>query len=72
MTPTQKAISLYDSFVRYTTFEFEHTYAKECALITVDELLNNIDSTILYHPESLALPINKDYWQSVRQEIEQL
>jgi len=40
--------------------------AKICALIAVDEILKNIDATILYHRESKALPINKDYWLQVR------
>ena len=40
--------------------------AKQCALLAVDEILKNIDATILYHKDSKALPINKDYWLQVR------
>ena len=40
--------------------------AKYCAQIAVDEILKNIDATILYHSDSKALPINKDYWLQVR------
>lgn len=40
--------------------------AKQCALIAVDEILSNIEATILYHKDSIALPINKEYWQNVR------
>ena len=40
--------------------------AKQCALVAVDEILSNIDATILYNKESIALPINKEYWQNVR------
>ena len=36
--------------------------AKKLATIAVDEVLGNIDATILYHKDSKALLINKDYW----------
>ena len=44
----------------------------QCALICVDDVLFNIDATILYHKDSKSLPINKEYWQEVKQEIEKL
>lgn len=37
-----------------------------CAKVTVDEIIKNIDAGIIYHPESKALPINKEYWLQVR------
>ena len=40
--------------------------AKICAQIAVDEILKNIDATILYHKYSISLPINKEYWLQVR------
>jgi hypothetical protein len=46
--------------------------AKQCALIAVDEIIFNIDATIFYHKDSNALPLNKEYWQEVKQEIEKL
>lgn len=46
--------------------EMEKLSAKQCAIITVDEILTNIDATILYHKESIALPFNKEYWLGVR------
>ena len=39
----------------------------QCAIILVDEVLRNIEATIIYHKESDALPINKDYWLKVRE-----
>jgi hypothetical protein len=36
--------------------------AKQCALVTVDELLNDTEDVIDYH----------SYWQKVKQEIEKL
>ena len=40
--------------------------AKQLATILVDEVLANIDATILYHKDSIALPINKQYWEEVK------
>ena len=44
--------------------------AKQLTTILVDEILANIDATILYHKDSLALPINKQYWEEVKMSIE--
>lgn len=44
--------------------------AKQLATILVDEVLANIDATILYHKDSIALPINKQYWDEVKSSIE--
>ena len=46
--------------------------AKMCGLIAVDEILKNIDATILYHKDSKALPINKEYWLQVRASLNAL
>ena len=43
--------------------------AKKCALITVDAILLNIMSTIIYHPTSPMLPINKQYWEQVKSHL---
>lgn len=43
--------------------------AKKRAILLVDEILLNIEATITYHKESFALPINKEYWLGVRNEI---
>jgi len=44
--------------------------AKQLTTILVDEVLANIDATILYHKDSIALPINKQYWEEVKSSIE--
>ena len=41
----------------------------QCAIILVDEILKNIEATIFYHKESIALPENKDYWLKVREAL---
>lgn len=38
----------------------------------VDEILANIDATILYHKDSIALPINKQYWEEVKMSIKNI
>jgi hypothetical protein len=44
--------------------------AKQLATTLVDEILLNIEATILYHKDSIALPINKQYWEEVKLSIE--
>jgi hypothetical protein len=73
MTPKEKAIELIDKFNQFTIKQLMYHKngktkeyygdAKQCALIAVDEILNNIiddDKQIL------------NYWQQVKQEIEKL
>lgn len=43
--------------------------AKQLATLTVDKVLANIDATIFYHKNSLALPHNKEHWLKVRSAI---
>jgi hypothetical protein len=69
MTPKQKALELYH---RYHTLGSDftrgvsmHEFAKQCALIAVDEMINNIDTSQLYLLDIM-------YWQQVKNEIEQL
>lgn len=40
--------------------------AKKIASVTIDEILNNINATMLYHKDSEALLINKTYWLQVK------
>ena len=69
MTPKEKAEELYRNYWVYFTYEqsvnsiFKH--AKECALIAVNEILNNDGFTKfdIYLTE---------FWQEVKQEIEKL
>ena len=72
MTPEEKAEQLYDKFLRYVPAEeeFEHEYAKQCALIAVDELIRvtpwggDIDNEIEDG--------SKEFYMKVKQEIEKL
>jgi len=67
MTPKEKAQELVNKFAKlpeegtlmwYLSFEI----AKKCALIAVDEIL----SVVWY------VPVDIEYWQDVKQEIENL
>lgn len=80
MTPREKAEELFIKY-RYAirTKETESgyftnvIYAKECALIAVDEILkSNPIMPLSYMLESEALDAGIDYWQEVKQEIEKL
>jgi hypothetical protein len=85
MTPKEKAIELYQEFLRYVPAEeeLEHKYAKQCALIAVDEIINseprnpsNVDwddcgGTHEYYYEAQREEADK-YWREVKQEIENL
>jgi len=67
MTPKQKAVELVTKFVGFCT-EFhpnDTSMTKQCALIAVDEILNNDGFTQfdIYLTE---------FWQEVKQEIENL
>jgi hypothetical protein len=63
MTPKEKAEELVDKFVQYTPAdsEFEYPYAKKCALIAVNEILEIIFSDYDWQ-----------YWNEVKQELEKL
>jgi hypothetical protein len=60
MTPKEKAEELVDKFIQYVPAEeeFEWDYAKQCALIAVDELIFNAHNNYM-----------EKYWQEVKQEI---
>jgi hypothetical protein len=66
MTPKEKAGELVNKFLQYTPVEFEYEYAKQCALIAVDEIIKSLRKTL---PE---IGLGKGYWYSVRKEIENL
>lgn len=44
-------------------------YAKDCAIIAVEEILNNIEATKLYHKDSKALLFNLKFWQKVKSHL---
>jgi hypothetical protein len=65
MTPKEKAQELVDKMYHYQWREKQR--AKECALIAVDEV---IDQCWDYREIDLGLAL--DYWREVKQEIEKL
>jgi len=70
MTPKEKAQELIDKMLTNDGDEHHHcTYyvAKQCALISVDEILDVITSIYDYDFEKL-----NPYWEQVKQEIENL
>jgi hypothetical protein len=70
MTPQEKAKELYNKFLRYVPAEeeFEHEYAKQCALIAVDEIISNIEPSVSMDVISARIK----YWEQVKKEIEKL
>jgi len=61
MTSKEKAQELYDKFI-FPCWECdEFDKAKQCALITVDEVLENSHTNVF-----------TKYWKEVKQEIEKL
>lgn len=62
MTPKEKAEQIVQKFIYRTKDYVEIEDAKQCAIIAVDEILN----TYLFDL------VQKQYWQQVKQEIENL
>jgi hypothetical protein len=64
MTPEEKAEDLFNKmFSSSRSIEVEQ--AKKCALIAVDEILNNVNGALDYESDI-------EYWKEVKQEIEKL
>jgi len=75
MTPKEKARDLFDSYY-YCLLQSDVTqrtyWAKQCALIAVDEIINNCLFEF-YSCGFLTLKTkHKEYWQEVKIEIEKL
>ena len=78
MTPKEKASELVEKFISHTRVFHEvlgwEDYidsAKACAIIAVDEILNNFGLTTngkIFYTEYRAI----EYWQQVKTEIENL
>jgi hypothetical protein len=71
MTPKEKAKELVSSMLQYQPFPSElrnektcYEFAKQCALIAVDEILD-----IIGNKNSIE---ESEYWQEVKQKIEAL
>jgi hypothetical protein len=75
MTPQEKAIDLFDKMYMTGIDEYD---SKQCALITVDEVIEEYQSmsdleSILVINNELTFVIHKlVYWQEVKQEIDKL
>lgn len=71
MTPKEKAKDLVDEYFSWYGNEeyFSHEFAKECALIAVNEIIENLVD--LSNGEFTFIS-NVQYWQEVKQEIELL
>jgi hypothetical protein len=65
ITPKEKAEELFEKFNNPDTKYYPYVHnAQQCALIAVDEILDN---NLWFNDE-----INNNYWFEVRQEIEKL
>ena len=65
MTPKEKANELFGKFYSITG---PFTEAKECALLTVDEIIAQIEPSVSMDVISARIT----YWNEVKQEIENL
>lgn len=79
MTPKEKSIELMNKFNNYHNTELKEYIiyqsleeSKRCALIAIDEILNNCLFEI-YNCGFLTLETkHKEYWKEVKQEINKL
>lgn len=73
MTPKEKAKQLFDNMLKKmphpdVTNANVYLISQKCALIAVDEILGDIDDSILHPQNKEAI----EYWIEVKQEIEKL
>ena len=71
MTPQEKAIVLVHKFDNCMEFSTPQRFAKLCALIAVDEIINET-SPLELHPLGTYTNPKIEYWEQVKQEIEKL
>jgi hypothetical protein len=76
MTPKDKAKELTLKFMKidsdsekFDEFEMKLFYAQRCALIAVDEIINSNPHS---NPLNTDVHSTMEYWQEVKQEIENL
>jgi hypothetical protein len=70
--PREKAIELVNKFSHFTNqekWELKNYYAMECALIAVDEILNLMIKEFKWDVKHNG---NIEYWQEVKQAIQEL
>ena len=61
MTPQEKAKGIFD---KMKGFRVKHSHSKQCALISVDEILQAIDWHEFETPN-----VEIDFWQEVKNEL---
>jgi hypothetical protein len=78
MTPKEKAEQLMNKFRPHSKYwdfyndePLEENHAKQCALIAVDEIINN-NKKIPANVDGLHTNENSNYWQEVKKEIKKL
>jgi CBS-domain-containing membrane protein len=77
LSPKEKAVELVEMFMnikKQKLADYSIIYyptAKQCALIAVNEIMYN---NLMEYPQhsTIYAPHKNDYWQQVKQEIEQL
>ena len=74
MKPKEKAKELYYKMqLDWACDSCHNDWAKECALIAVDEILKRVRSVDTMPPNCQEINENsKEYWQEVKKEIEKL
>ena len=68
MTPKEKAQELVDKFIQTNGNAF---FAKECALVVVDEIINNF-GLLTEGKEHYSSSSTVKYYEQVKQEIEKI
>lgn len=72
MTPKEKANELFEKYYQISK-NHDFDFAKECALIAIDLLIECTPSMNIYPPNFQSKhPRVKEYWQEVKNEIELL
>jgi hypothetical protein len=66
MTAEEKAKELFDKMLNGFQYSIDEYTAKQCALTSVDQIIDVLSSTLSYGMQYL---INLDYWIEVKQEI---
>ncbi len=72
MTPEQKAAELINKMYYTQSSPASWVQAKECALIAVDEMISNMPYGFYSGIRPNYKGTDLEYWQEVKQEIEQL
>ena len=69
MTPKEKAEEMYRTYIDYTHGHFN---CKQCALIAVDEIIEQCEFDVINDIENERYIDKLNYWDEVKSEILQL